>query len=219
MSTHHCPMCEQADIALSSPCLLHGSWYGFVHTLNTPKILFSWQRKGSYQNVLQRHHLSIFRNAAFACCFPNLPLSLRTVSSAEISMTYTSFPYVGEKNIWRKTENNFTARMCREIWTRHLEHMETWGQLEQLFTHEWDETIYATRKFLLQQHFLLILVILGKNWNKKILCDLAGTVFSWEIKFSENLITERELWWDCLTGSVWRSWLALAKLHTRKKAS
>jgi len=163
MSTHHCPICEQADIALSSPCLLHGSWYSFVHTLNTPKILFSWQRKGSYQNALQRHHLSIFQSAAFACCFPNLPLSLRTVSSAEISMTYTSFPCVGEKNIWRKTENNFTARMCREIWTRHLEHMETWGQLEQLFTHEWDETIYATRKFLLQQHFLLILVISGKN--------------------------------------------------------
>lgn len=90
-------MCEQADIALSSPCLLHGSWYSLVHTLNTPKILFSWQRKGSYQNALQRHHLSIFQSAAFACCFPNLPLSLRTVSSAEISMTYTSFPCVGEK--------------------------------------------------------------------------------------------------------------------------
>lgn len=100
MSTHHCPMCEQADIALSSPCLLHGSWYSFVHTLKIPqKILFSWQRKGSYQNALQRHHLSIFQSAAFACCFPNLPLSLRTVSSAEISMTYTSFPCVGEKNI------------------------------------------------------------------------------------------------------------------------
>lgn len=183
-----------------------------------PKNIVFLAEEGKLPKCFTETSSQYISECSICLLLPNLPLSLRTVSSAEISMTYTSFPCVGEKNIWRKTENNFTARMCGEIWTRHLEHMETWGQLEQLFTHEWDETIYATRKFLLQQHFLLILVISGKNWNK-ILCDLAGTVFSWEIKFSENLITERELWWNCLTGSVWRSWLALAKLHTRKKAS
>lgn len=158
----HTSLCEQADVALSPPCLLHGSWYSWVHTLSTPQILFSWQRKGSYQNASQGHHLSMLQNAAFGCCFPNSPHSLRTMSSAEISMTYASFP-CWKKNIWRKTENSSIARMHREIWMRLLEHVETWGQLEQLFTHEWDKTIHVTRKLVSQQHFLLLLVILGEK--------------------------------------------------------
>lgn len=55
MSTHHCPMCEQADIALSSPCLLHGSWYSLVHTLKYPK------RKGrEVTKMLYRDIISVY---------------------------------------------------------------------------------------------------------------------------------------------------------------